>query len=91
MFLFLDPKVVVSVLKSDAQQKLLIFLIDKKHLQRKSIVIQRLCNDSDILLTVCFVSAQVILVQVNPGETFTIRGEDGSLQCIQGQFCISLL
>ncbi|KAF6721140.1 Fibronectin type III domain-containing protein 3B [Oryzias melastigma] len=26
---------------------------------------------------------QVILVQVNPGETFTIRGEDGSLQCIQ--------
>uniref|UniRef100_A0A8C7ZDY5 Fibronectin type III domain containing 3Ba n=1 Tax=Oryzias sinensis TaxID=183150 RepID=A0A8C7ZDY5_9TELE len=27
---------------------------------------------------------QVILVQVNPGETFTIRGEDGSLQCIQG-------
>uniref|UniRef100_A0A8C7ZDZ4 Fibronectin type III domain containing 3Ba n=1 Tax=Oryzias sinensis TaxID=183150 RepID=A0A8C7ZDZ4_9TELE len=26
----------------------------------------------------------VILVQVNPGETFTIRGEDGSLQCIQG-------
>ncbi|KAK5886755.1 hypothetical protein CesoFtcFv8_017759 [Champsocephalus esox] len=28
---------------------------------------------------------QVILVQVNPGETFTIRAEDGSLQCIQGQ------
>ncbi|TWW71847.1 Fibronectin type III domain-containing protein 3B [Takifugu flavidus] len=27
----------------------------------------------------------VILVQVNPGETFTIRAEDGSLQCIQGQ------
>uniref|UniRef100_A0A674NSJ2 Fibronectin type III domain containing 3Ba n=1 Tax=Takifugu rubripes TaxID=31033 RepID=A0A674NSJ2_TAKRU len=27
---------------------------------------------------------QVILVQVNPGETFTIRAEDGSLQCIQG-------
>ncbi|XP_037696553.1 fibronectin type III domain-containing protein 3B isoform X2 [Choloepus didactylus] len=27
---------------------------------------------------------QVILVQVNPGETFTIRGEDGTLQCIQG-------
>uniref|UniRef100_A0A8C7EYN3 Fibronectin type-III domain-containing protein n=1 Tax=Oncorhynchus kisutch TaxID=8019 RepID=A0A8C7EYN3_ONCKI len=26
----------------------------------------------------------VILVQVNPGETFTIRAEDGSLQCIQG-------
>ncbi|KAK1894450.1 Fibronectin type III domain containing protein 3B, partial [Dissostichus eleginoides] len=26
---------------------------------------------------------QVILVQVNPGETFTIRAEDGSLQCIQ--------
>uniref|UniRef100_A0A671PL55 Fibronectin type III domain-containing protein 3B-like n=1 Tax=Sinocyclocheilus anshuiensis TaxID=1608454 RepID=A0A671PL55_9TELE len=28
--------------------------------------------------------SQVILVQVNPGETFTIRAEDGSLQCIQG-------
>ncbi|KAJ8387179.1 hypothetical protein AAFF_G00159910 [Aldrovandia affinis] len=27
---------------------------------------------------------QVIVVQVNPGETFTIRAEDGSLQCIQG-------
>lgn len=24
-------------------------------------------------------------MQVNPGETFTIRAEDGSLQCIQGQ------
>uniref|UniRef100_A0AAQ4PVR5 Fibronectin type III domain containing 3Ba n=1 Tax=Gasterosteus aculeatus aculeatus TaxID=481459 RepID=A0AAQ4PVR5_GASAC len=35
----------------------------------------------------CFVYlllVQVILVQVNPGETFTIRAEDGSLQCIQG-------
>uniref|UniRef100_A0A673BB03 Fibronectin type III domain containing 3Ba n=1 Tax=Sphaeramia orbicularis TaxID=375764 RepID=A0A673BB03_9TELE len=29
-------------------------------------------------------SGSVILVQVNPGETFTIRAEDGSLQCIQG-------
>ncbi|XP_043926171.1 fibronectin type III domain-containing protein 3B [Protopterus annectens] len=29
-------------------------------------------------------SQQVILVQVNPGETFTIRAEDGSLQCIPG-------
>uniref|UniRef100_A0AAR2IL91 Fibronectin type-III domain-containing protein n=1 Tax=Pygocentrus nattereri TaxID=42514 RepID=A0AAR2IL91_PYGNA len=29
-------------------------------------------------------SQQVILVQVNPGETFTIRREDGTLQCIQG-------
>ncbi|XP_051971307.1 fibronectin type III domain-containing protein 3B [Xyrauchen texanus] len=29
-------------------------------------------------------SQQVILVQVNPGETFTIRTEDGALQCIQG-------
>uniref|UniRef100_A0AAY5EAT9 Fibronectin type-III domain-containing protein n=1 Tax=Electrophorus electricus TaxID=8005 RepID=A0AAY5EAT9_ELEEL len=28
--------------------------------------------------------SQVILVQVNPGETFTIRREDGTLQCIQG-------
>uniref|UniRef100_A0A6Q2ZDS8 Fibronectin type-III domain-containing protein n=1 Tax=Esox lucius TaxID=8010 RepID=A0A6Q2ZDS8_ESOLU len=31
-----------------------------------------------------FCAPQVILVQVNPGETFTIRAEDGSLQCIQG-------
>ncbi|XP_022536906.2 fibronectin type III domain-containing protein 3B [Astyanax mexicanus] len=29
-------------------------------------------------------SQQVIVVQVNPGETFTIRREDGTLQCIQG-------
>uniref|UniRef100_A0A8D0DD74 Fibronectin type III domain containing 3Ba n=2 Tax=Sander lucioperca TaxID=283035 RepID=A0A8D0DD74_SANLU len=29
-------------------------------------------------------TCRVILVQVNPGETFTIRAEDGSLQCIQG-------
>ncbi|NXL94200.1 FND3B protein, partial [Alectura lathami] len=29
-------------------------------------------------------SQQVFLVQVNPGETFTIRAEDGTLQCIQG-------
>ncbi|XP_042335710.1 fibronectin type-III domain-containing protein 3A isoform X2 [Sceloporus undulatus] len=27
---------------------------------------------------------KVILVQVNPGETFTIRTEDGHIQCIQG-------
>ncbi|KAI1891300.1 hypothetical protein AGOR_G00142380 [Albula goreensis] len=32
-------------------------------------------------------SQQVILVQVNPGETFTIRAEDGSLQCIQAELC----
>lgn len=25
------------------------------------------------------------MVQVNPGETFTIRAEDGTLQCIQGK------
>uniref|UniRef100_A0A8C6YG04 Fibronectin type-III domain-containing protein n=1 Tax=Naja naja TaxID=35670 RepID=A0A8C6YG04_NAJNA len=29
-------------------------------------------------------SDEVILVQVNPGETFTIRTEDGHIQCIQG-------
>ncbi|XP_074860173.1 fibronectin type III domain-containing protein 3B isoform X2 [Carettochelys insculpta] len=29
-------------------------------------------------------SQQVILVQVNPGETFTIRAEDGTFQYIQG-------
>lgn len=28
---------------------------------------------------------QVILVQVNPGETFTIRTDDGHIQCIQGK------
>uniref|UniRef100_A0A8C6LI94 Fibronectin type-III domain-containing protein 3A n=1 Tax=Nothobranchius furzeri TaxID=105023 RepID=A0A8C6LI94_NOTFU len=33
---------------------------------------------------VCFVSSQVILVQVNPGEAFTIRREDGQYQCITG-------
>ncbi|KAL6471705.1 hypothetical protein MHYP_G00203550 [Metynnis hypsauchen] len=33
---------------------------------------------------------QVILVQVNPGETFTIRAEDGSLQCIQ-EACFTAL
>ena len=27
---------------------------------------------------------QVILVQVNPGEAFTIRREDGQFQCITG-------
>uniref|UniRef100_A0A4W6C3J8 Fibronectin type-III domain-containing protein 3A n=1 Tax=Lates calcarifer TaxID=8187 RepID=A0A4W6C3J8_LATCA len=31
-----------------------------------------------------FVSPQVILVQVNPGEAFTIRREDGQFQCITG-------
>uniref|UniRef100_A0A663E2T7 Fibronectin type III domain-containing protein 3B n=1 Tax=Aquila chrysaetos chrysaetos TaxID=223781 RepID=A0A663E2T7_AQUCH len=31
-----------------------------------------------------FFFRQVFLVQVNPGETFTIRAEDGTLQCIQG-------
>uniref|UniRef100_A0A8C9WWK5 Fibronectin type-III domain-containing protein 3A n=1 Tax=Sander lucioperca TaxID=283035 RepID=A0A8C9WWK5_SANLU len=32
----------------------------------------------------CFISPQVILVQVNPGEAFTIRREDGQFQCITG-------
>ncbi|KAH0630949.1 hypothetical protein JD844_004352 [Phrynosoma platyrhinos] len=31
---------------------------------------------------------QVILVQVNPGETFTIRTEDGHIQCIQDPLAI---
>lgn len=44
---------------------------------------------SDIsLLSAPIVSAdgtqQVILVQVNPGEAFTIRREDGQFQCITG-------
>uniref|UniRef100_A0A8C5HNH4 Fibronectin type-III domain-containing protein n=1 Tax=Gouania willdenowi TaxID=441366 RepID=A0A8C5HNH4_GOUWI len=36
------------------------------------------------LNNLCAENMTVILVQVNPGETFTIRAEDGSLQCIQG-------
>uniref|UniRef100_A0AAZ3PH88 Fibronectin type-III domain-containing protein 3A n=1 Tax=Oncorhynchus tshawytscha TaxID=74940 RepID=A0AAZ3PH88_ONCTS len=43
--------------------------------------------DSDLpivsVFDVCF-SPQVILVQVNPGEAFTIRREDGQFQCITG-------
>uniref|UniRef100_A0A8K9XMA4 Fibronectin type III domain containing 3Ba n=1 Tax=Oncorhynchus mykiss TaxID=8022 RepID=A0A8K9XMA4_ONCMY len=35
-------------------------------------------------IDVLCLNRSVILVQVNPGETFTIRAEDGSLQCIQG-------
>lgn len=31
--------------------------------------------------------SQVILVQVNPGEAFTIRREDGQFQCITGKPC----
>uniref|UniRef100_A0A8C1ATK3 Fibronectin type III domain containing 3Ba n=1 Tax=Cyprinus carpio carpio TaxID=630221 RepID=A0A8C1ATK3_CYPCA len=37
-----------------------------------------------IFLCTSLLFSQVIFVQVNPGETFTIRAEDGSLQCIQG-------
>ena len=39
---------------------------------------------SAVRLFLMCLSLQVILVQVNPGETFTIRREDGTLQCIQG-------
>ncbi len=38
-----------------------------------------------------FVSSQVILVQVNPGEAFTIRREDGQYQCITGMNTVLLL
>lgn len=38
-----------------------------------------------MLVSLSFFLGQVIFVQVNPGETFTIRGEDGTLQCIQGK------
>lgn len=38
-----------------------------------------------VLTGVSVLFSQVILVQVNPGETFTIRAEDGTLQCIQGK------
>uniref|UniRef100_A0A8C9L3Q8 Fibronectin type-III domain-containing protein 3a-like n=1 Tax=Serinus canaria TaxID=9135 RepID=A0A8C9L3Q8_SERCA len=41
--------------------------------------IQKAPNPSSVF---CFL--QVILVQVNPGETFTITTEDGHIQCIQG-------
>ncbi|KAM6323352.1 fibronectin type-III domain-containing protein 3a-like isoform 2-T4 [Podargus strigoides] len=34
---------------------------------------------------------QVILVQVNPGETFTITTEDGHIQCIQGPAHVPLM
>lgn len=41
---------------------------------------------SSQVTNVClFFFLQVFLVQVNPGETFTIRAEDGTLQCIQGK------
>ncbi|XP_056467331.1 fibronectin type-III domain-containing protein 3A isoform X3 [Gadus chalcogrammus] len=36
------------------------------------------CYDGD------FYKSEVILVQVNPGEAFTIRREDGQFQCITG-------
>lgn len=39
----------------------------------------------------CSVSPQVILVQVNPGEAFTIRREDGQFQCITGKKVVLLL
>ncbi|KAF2981526.1 hypothetical protein EK904_002900 [Melospiza melodia maxima] len=42
--------------------------------------IQKAPNPSFVF---CFL--QVILVQVNPGETFTITTEDGHIQCIQGK------
>ncbi|XDV27286.1 hypothetical protein PO909_030846 [Leuciscus waleckii] len=43
------------------------------HIYRHVCTLNNLCTDN----------MMVILVQVNPGETFTIRAEDGSLQCIQ--------
>jgi hypothetical protein len=43
---------------------------------------------SCILLTnTSFPHFKVILVQVNPGEAFTIRREDGQFQCITGKDC----
>uniref|UniRef100_A0A8C4WIU4 Fibronectin type III domain-containing protein 3B n=1 Tax=Gopherus evgoodei TaxID=1825980 RepID=A0A8C4WIU4_9SAUR len=52
----------------------------------------RICRElplksMSVLHTECYQGQplfEVILVQVNPGETFTIRAEDGTLQCIQG-------
>uniref|UniRef100_A0AAZ3QPD8 Fibronectin type-III domain-containing protein 3A n=1 Tax=Oncorhynchus tshawytscha TaxID=74940 RepID=A0AAZ3QPD8_ONCTS len=44
---------------------------------------ERADSDLPIVFDVCF-SPQVILVQVNPGEAFTIRREDGQFQCITG-------
>lgn len=46
------------------------------------------------MLNFLLVSPQVILVQVNPGEAFTIRQEDGQFQYITGKdpvFIIILL
>uniref|UniRef100_A0A7N8XX76 Fibronectin type-III domain-containing protein 3A n=1 Tax=Mastacembelus armatus TaxID=205130 RepID=A0A7N8XX76_9TELE len=36
------------------------------------------------VIFICLLSKWVILVQVNPGEAFTIRREDGQFQCITG-------
>uniref|UniRef100_A0A8C7MJH8 Fibronectin type-III domain-containing protein 3A n=1 Tax=Oncorhynchus kisutch TaxID=8019 RepID=A0A8C7MJH8_ONCKI len=44
---------------------------------------EHLCDVIIQVFDVCF-SPQVILVQVNPGEAFTIRREDGQFQCITG-------
>ena len=43
------------------------------------------CQHVMLLIKCCLVSPQVILVQVNPGEAFTIRREDGQFQCITGK------
>uniref|UniRef100_A0A8D0ASA2 Fibronectin type III domain containing 3Ba n=1 Tax=Sander lucioperca TaxID=283035 RepID=A0A8D0ASA2_SANLU len=58
--------------------------IQQKHCESKTVldILPHLC-----VPPVCMFNCDtvyVILVQVNPGETFTIRAEDGSLQCIQG-------
>lgn len=42
------------------------------------------CNPSDRTVCLCFV-LQMVLVQVNPGETFTVRTDDGQIQCITGK------
>ncbi|KAI4886925.1 hypothetical protein NFI96_030443 [Prochilodus magdalenae] len=39
---------------------------------------------ADLIGSCCLSCFQMILVQVNPGETFTIRTEDGHFQCITG-------
>ncbi|XP_019391804.1 PREDICTED: fibronectin type-III domain-containing protein 3a-like isoform X1 [Crocodylus porosus] len=47
--------------------------------------------DSLRICSMIFPGTEVILVQVNPGETFTIRTDDGHIQCIQGPAHVPLM
>uniref|UniRef100_A0A8C9WFN6 Fibronectin type-III domain-containing protein 3A-like n=1 Tax=Scleropages formosus TaxID=113540 RepID=A0A8C9WFN6_SCLFO len=49
---------------------------------RLSALVKPTTNVSSV--TFIIITLQMILVQVNPGETFTIRTEDGQVRCITG-------